>query len=160
MLFDFILLLVCIGSAGVLWYRISHKIPELVAIPDEVIVDRLHEDSARIRVFLLNIRRYLRDGAYWTMLLWYAERVLYRIHILLLKADNAMMALVKRMRARQGRDVLETNGNVQAAAYEASEQNTRPSLPAVSAPAMPSASAFKHSRIQEVRRKRTSKTPA
>ena len=50
MLFDLILIFISAASSVALWYRMSQKIPELVAIPDEIIVDRLHEDSARIEV--------------------------------------------------------------------------------------------------------------
>lgn len=63
-MFDVLLVIVFIGSAGVLWYRLSQKIPELVAVPDEVIVQRLHEDSARVRVFLLNIKHWWREEQY------------------------------------------------------------------------------------------------
>lgn len=160
MLFDLVLLLVCIGSMAVLWHRISCKIPELVAIPDGVIVDRLHEDSARIRVFLLNVRRYAREGAHWTALLRYAERVLYRTHIVLLKADNAMMRVVKDIRIRLDGGASETNGVGASPVRGPVAENIPPSISVPPPPMISRASVFKHSRIQEVRRKRADKTPA
>lgn len=183
MLFDLALLLVCIGSAAVLWYRVSQKIPELVAIPDEVIVDRLHEDSARIRVFLLTLRRSWRDGEHWLAILRYAERALYRTHILLMKADNWMMGVVKDIRLRldggqqelrrEGMSVADVDTDIAAdapsvqsrggTAVTGSIRSTSGNMSngAVLSPPQPAvpppASVLKQSRIQEVRRKGTRK---
>lgn len=98
MVFDLLLIFVCCVSTGILWYRVSQKIPELVAIPDEVIIDRLHEDSARIRVFLLSFRRRWSEREHHQVFLRYAEKALYKSHILVLRLDNGMMALLKKIR--------------------------------------------------------------
>lgn len=150
MLFDLTLILVGIGSTGVLWYRVSQKIPELVAIPDDVIIDRLHEDSARIRVFLLNARRYLREREYRPLFLQYAEKALHRLHILMLRLDNGTVLLLKKVRALLG----ETNGNgsTSASAHVAQEPQGK-IFPAP--PIVPAIKISTHPRIHEVRRRRT-----
>ena len=102
MMFTIVLAGVFIGSAATLWYRISQKIPELVAIPDEVIVERLYEDSARIRVFLLSWRRYWQEREHWQLFWRISEKVLHRLHIWMLRADNGMMNLLKKVRMAGG----------------------------------------------------------
>jgi hypothetical protein len=139
-MFDALLVIAFVGSAGVLWYRISQKIPELVAIPDEVIVERLHEDSARIRVFLLNLKRWWREEQYREPLWKFCEKIIYRLHILMLRADNGIVGLLKKVRVLGG--LPNGNGNVHAEplAPEADRSATEAPLP----PA----------RIQEVRRRK------
>lgn len=99
MWFDLFLLLLFVGGAGALWYVISLKIPELVAISDAVIVERLHEDSARIRIFLLQFKTFYREKQYRAWFLKFCEKIFFRIHIFLLRTDNALVALTKKIRA-------------------------------------------------------------
>lgn len=143
MLFDLALILAGIGSATVLWHRISRKIPELVAIPDEVIIDRLHEDSARIRVFLLNVRRYWRERKHHQFFLRYAEKALFRAHILMLRTDNSMIAILKKLRMLLG----ETNGVSPVAPPAETPPPPQSGHPFATPPP-------RHSRIQEVRSRR------
>lgn len=157
MLFDIALAAVCIAATVALWHRISLKIPELVAIPDEVIIGRLHEDSAKIRVFLLSIRRHWQEGNFRQFFLRRAEKALCRAHIFILRTDNGTMALLKKVRTVLG----ETNGNgavsVSASAkttQDASEQER------VASSATPVITIRAHSRIQEVRRRRTPRQDA
>jgi len=142
-MFDLLLIIVFIGSAGALWYRVSEKIPELVAIPDEVIVDRLHDDSARVRVFLLNLKHWWREEQYREPLWRFCEKVVYRLHIFLLRADNGMMALLKKVRSLGGLPG-NGNGNRKGDQIHEAEPETTP-------PASPS---FRSALIQEVRRKK------
>lgn len=99
MLFNLFLVIIFAGSVGVLWHRISEKIPELVAIPDEVIVARLHEDSARVRIFLLHAKTFWREPRYRLIFWRFCEKICYRIHIIFLKMDNGLMALAKKVRS-------------------------------------------------------------
>lgn len=99
MFFDFFLATVFLASAAILWYRISVKIPELVAVSDTVIVERLHEDSARVRIFLLHFRVFYREGRHWIWLWKFSEKICYRAHIFLLRADNAVVAVLQKIRS-------------------------------------------------------------
>lgn len=102
MVLDILLAISFIGSAGFLWYRISEKIPELVAIPDEVIVSRLREDSARVRVFLLQFRVFVRERRWREPCLRLCEKILHRFHIWLLRLDNTVALLLKKVRGLAG----------------------------------------------------------
>lgn len=150
MMFDIILAILFVGSTGVIWYRISERIPELVAIPDEVIVERLHEDSARIRVFLLNLKLWWREKQYREPLWRFCEKIVYRLHILLLRADNGMVLLLKKVRTFGG--IPNGNGNWNGSGSEAHEvvSEEQPTATVASAMMPPPRSA----RIQEVRRRK------
>jgi len=100
MIIDITLALIFLVSLFTLWYRISIKIPELVAIPDEVITARLEENSARIRLFLLRFKIFYREGQYKIIFWKFLGKVLYRLHIILLRLDNGISAMLKRIRER------------------------------------------------------------
>ena len=107
MIVDIALVIIFIAGIVTLWYRISVKIPELIAIPDEVITARLEEDSAKLRLFLLHLKFYYREKKYeevfWRML----SKTLYKFHIGLMRLDNGTMGLLKRVRLHAGA----TSGN-------------------------------------------------
>ena len=101
MLNIFLAILAVVGT-GILWHRISHKIPELIAIPDEVIVARLNEDSARVRIFLLHFRTFWREPRYQEAFWRFCEKMLYRIHIVLMRVDNGLAVLLRKVRSHAG----------------------------------------------------------
>lgn len=107
MILDSILGLIFVSSTFYLWYRVSAKLPELIAIPDQVITERFHEDSARLRLFLLNIKTWYREQHYQEAFWVIYTKVLYKLHIFLMRLDNGIVALLKRVR-ENGRAV---NGN-------------------------------------------------
>ena len=157
MLFNLALILISLTSGIALWYLILQKIPELVAIPDEVIVHRLHENSAQIRVFLLSFRRALREREHHQIFLRYSEKALYRVHILMLRADNGMVALLKKVRTVLDA-IPEANGR--------GHTETEAEMPKIVMPRQetlhgmaPTVPPYKTSRIQEVRPKRTRHAP-
>ena len=115
MILNISLAIFAIAGIGILWYRISHKIPELVAIPDEVIVMRLNEDSARVRIFLLHLRTFWREPRYQEAFWRFCEKSLYRAHIVLMRADNGLAVLLRTVRSHAG---------VAAAIQEAQEEAT------------------------------------
>ena len=86
-----------LASAAGLWYFISLKIPELVAVSDGVIVERLHEDSARVRIFLLHFRTFYREGRYRIWLWKFCEKICYRVHIFILRLDNALVGILQKI---------------------------------------------------------------
>ncbi|MEK7541755.1 MAG: hypothetical protein AAB533_02820 [Patescibacteria group bacterium] len=145
MLFDLTLIAAGVSSSAVLWYRVSQKIPELVAISDDIIIDRLHEDSARVRVFILNARRYWRQREHHQFLLRHTDRALHRLHIMMMRADNGVVAFHKKVRVLLG----ETNGVNGAIGTSEVGPLSQPDPPSAMTPS-PS-----HPRVSEVRRKRT-----
>ncbi|QQG45366.1 MAG: hypothetical protein HYW89_00295 [Candidatus Sungiibacteriota bacterium] len=111
MILDLLLLGLFLSSAFLLWYRISEKIPELVAIPDEVITARFEEDSAKLRLFILNIKTWYKERHYEYTLWKIASRALYRLHLFLLRADNNTVSLLKKTRENLGAANGNINGN-------------------------------------------------
>src|SRR3989344_3957974 len=102
MIIDALLALTFFASLFMLWYRVSARIPELIAIPDEVITARLEEDSAKLRLFLLQIKSYYREEKYKHTFWRVWGKTLYKVHIGLLRLDNGTLNLLKRTRERTG----------------------------------------------------------
>ena len=102
MFLNVILAILFVGSVGALWGRISEKIPELVAIPDEVIVARLREDSARIRIFFLHFKSFWREGRYKDVFRKFCEKIFYRTHIILMRLDHRVMSMRVKIHANGG----------------------------------------------------------
>lgn len=94
------------GGIVVLWYRITQKIPELVAIPDSVISERLLEDSAKVRLFVLHFKTLWREGYFGEFFFKTAGKFLRRVHIILLRTDNAVVGVLQGVQARSERAVL------------------------------------------------------
>lgn len=107
MIIDITLAIIFFASIITLWYRISIKIPELIAIPDEVITARLEEDSAKLHLFLLHLKSYYREKKYEEVFWRVWGKTLYKFHIGLMRLDNGTVGLLKRVRAHAGA----TNGN-------------------------------------------------
>lgn len=102
MIIDIVLGGIFAGSVIVLWYQISLKIPQLVAIPDHVITERFHEDSAKRRLFILHLKAYYKEGRYKPLFWNFAAKLLYRVHLFLLKLDSGTVSLIKHIRAQNG----------------------------------------------------------
>ncbi len=102
MLIDILLGIVFVGSCFALWYRLSEKIPQVVAIHDEVITQRLHENSARLRIFLLHFKTFYKEEYYHNLFWNFLGKVCYKLHIFVLKIDNALVGFLKKLRARDG----------------------------------------------------------
>lgn len=136
MIIDFLLAIIFAASTATLWYRISGKLPELIAIPDQVITERFHEDSARLRLFVLNFKTWYKEQhyreAFWRVLV----KALYKLHIFLLRLDNGIVALLKGL--RESGKVSSVNGN--ADYWKELQQNSTPTV--------------KDNRIREVRVKK------
>lgn len=91
-----------VASAFALWYRISEKIPELVAIHDTIITQRLHEDSAKLRLFLLYFKTFYKEEYYLNIFWNFLGKMCYRAHIAVLRIDNGLVGFLKKIRARGG----------------------------------------------------------
>ena len=100
MVIDIALLLLFVASVSTLIFFVSHKIPELVAIPDEVIRERLAEDSARFRFIAVNLKELFRQRGYLLLFLQFLGKMLHKIHILFLKIDNWVVLMLRRVREK------------------------------------------------------------
>lgn len=99
---DSILVIIFFGTLFALWYRISLKLPQLIAVPDEVITARFQEDSARLRLRLINLKILYNERRVEKSLWRLWGKILYRLHIILLRFDNTITASLKRLRERSG----------------------------------------------------------
>ena len=100
MLIDITLLLVFVASLSTLIFFVSHKIPQLVAIPDDVIRERLSEDSAKFRLVTVNIREFYRKRGYFLLFLQFLGKLLHKLHIAFLKIDNWVVLKLRRVREK------------------------------------------------------------
>lgn len=89
-----------VASSGILWYLISQKLPELIAIPDHVITERLHEESAKFHIFLLHVRAFFREENYKKFAIQLTAKLLHRLHIFLMRVDNLVTTLLRRIREK------------------------------------------------------------
>lgn len=110
------LLFTFFASIIILWYRITIKIPELIAVPDEVITARLEEDSAKIRLFFLHFKVFFREKRYKKIFLRMCGKMLHRIHIIIMRLDNTLIALLKKLSENNNKSSNDT------AAYEPAEK--------------------------------------
>lgn len=106
---DIILVIIFIAGIVILWHRLSARIPELIAVPDQVITARLEEDSARVRLFIMHLKVYYREKRYEETFFRILGKAFYRVHIILLRLDNGAVNWLKKIRAKQG--VNGGNGN-------------------------------------------------
>lgn len=135
MLIDTSLALVFLGGLFLLWYRLSLKIPELVAIPDQVITERFHEDSARLRLFVLHIKTYYREEKHKLIFWKFIGKTLYKFHLLLLRVDNGTVSVLRKVKEHG----VAING-----------RNEENSAPKITEEENASAIIARHSRVEEV----------
>lgn len=96
-----ILFAIFIAASLVLWRRVMQKIPQLVAIPDSVISQRLKEDSWRLHMVVLHVRAFCRRGAAPAGLAaHFLIRFLYGLHLALLAGDKLLMRAMRTLRER------------------------------------------------------------
>ena len=97
----FLALAFCI-SIYVLWRRISEKIPELTLIPDQDLSVLVEENTAKLQLFFLHLfhfRSFYRERHYHGKVRLIAAKLLYKIHIAILRFDNGIIRMIKRMRS-------------------------------------------------------------
>lgn len=97
-MFDVILGVIFVGSSFWLWYFVSQRLPRLVSIPDHVVTERLEAHSGRFRLFLLNFRVFWQKGEHWELLRDFTVKTLHKFHIVLLRLDNGVVALQKKLK--------------------------------------------------------------
>lgn len=99
MIIDLSLLAFFLVSLFLFWYRLSSKIPELIAIPDQIITERFHDDSSRLRLFLLHLKIYYREGKHKLIFWKFIGKTLQKLHLLLLRVDNMTVIVIQKVRA-------------------------------------------------------------
>lgn len=102
MYIDILLALACVLSFYVLWRRVSEKMPELELIPDQDLSVLLEENTEKLQRFFLHIfhfRSFYRNRHYHEKLRSFATKLLLKAHILVLRIDNCLVGLMKRLRA-------------------------------------------------------------
>jgi len=107
MILDTIFALIFLSGITVLWYRVSLKLPELVAIPDMVITERLQQDSAKLRLFLLRLKSLYHERRIIETFYRFFAKILYRLHIVVLRLDNNLVSYLKKIHSKGAF----TNGN-------------------------------------------------
>lgn len=102
MYIDILLALACVFSFYILWRRVSEKMPELELIPDQDLSILLEENTEKLQRFflhLLHFRSFYRERHYHEKLRSFATKMLLKVHILVLRIDNGIVALTARLRA-------------------------------------------------------------
>ena len=108
MYIDILLGFVFVLGIYILWCRISEKIPDLKLIPDQDMSVLLEENTAKIQRFFLHLfhfRSFYRERHYHAKFWSVVTKLLFKFHIILLRADNGIMRLMKRMRASNEMEV-------------------------------------------------------
>lgn len=101
MYIDILLALILVGSAYMLWRRVSEKIPDLELISDQDLSVLLEENTAKLQRFFLHLfhfRSFYRERHYHERFWSVVTKLLFKAHILLLRVDNGIIRLMKRMR--------------------------------------------------------------
>ena len=139
MIIDITLLFIFLVGAGALWFKITQKIPELIAIPDQVITERLHEDSAQVRLFILHLKIFFKEAKYKDVFLKIVGRALYKFHIVVLRTDNFLVRWLQKIKTA---GAFNGNGNTNGDYWKQLQERVFDSATS------------KDSRMQEVRKKK------
>lgn len=107
MIIDIALAFLFLASITILWYRVSIRIPELVAIPDMVITERLLQDSAKMRLFILRLKSLYHERRITESFYRFLAKIVYRLHIMILRFDNSLVLYLKKIHFKGAF----TNGN-------------------------------------------------
>ena len=101
MYIDILLALASIISSYLLWQRLADKIPELTLVPDQSLAELLEENTAKFQKFFLHLfhfRSFYRERHYHGKVRRFTGKFLYKVHIGILRIDNGILRMMKRMR--------------------------------------------------------------
>lgn len=88
-----------LASGVFLWRFVRERIPAALAIPDEIVLERFREDAKKNRLWTLPLKVLYEEVHFWKFLRLYWTRMLYRVHIRLLRFDNRVLANYNRLRS-------------------------------------------------------------
>jgi len=114
MYIDIALAFICGVSGYLLWRRVAQKMPELIVIPDQEIAARLQDNSAKMHLFMLHLfhfRLFYQKRHYQEKLWSFLAKAFFKIHILLLRLDNSLIVLLKRIRSNGTSSTHPVNGS-------------------------------------------------
>lgn len=98
MLLEIFLGFIFTASAYSLWYKLSVRLASIIYLPDRVIAQRLHKNSAKFRLFILYLRKFYQ-GQYYRAIFWNnCGKLFYRVHIFFLKLDNLLVKILQYIR--------------------------------------------------------------
>lgn len=104
-----IVLGVMFGSSSiVLWIMLSKRLREVNQIPDHIIARHLQEDPPRMQVLALHLfhfRFFYREGHYQEKFWNIITKIIYKVHIFVLKVDNLLVSMLKRAKAVEEKPV-------------------------------------------------------
>ena len=99
MILNVILALIFLGSCTLVRGLISRKIPLLLAIPDEAITETLHNDSRKWHLFVIHFTSFYREKFFQDGVRNFLSKIFYRIHVLVMRLDNGLIAILRKVRA-------------------------------------------------------------
>jgi len=87
-------ILFIIGVIGIIAVM-TRKVPLVLATPRQVVDDYMEQESARLHVRMLRIRRWFEDGEYWDPILFLLLRTVRTLRIFILKMDRWTFSLTQ-----------------------------------------------------------------
>jgi hypothetical protein len=106
MIVDITFIVVFLGSLGAVAHIVNQKSVALATVSDATVTAYFEKRLGWALVVYRRVDHFLRDGRYKGKLLEYSCRVLHRAHILLMRLDNGVVSILRKMRTKAG-----TNGN-------------------------------------------------
>ena len=92
------------GSGFYLWKFLRVHMPMARGIPDELILEWFREDAKKHKLWTLPLRPLYEEVEYREFFRTYRGRLLYRLHIGLLRLDNRILAKYNQLRGVQNED--------------------------------------------------------
>jgi hypothetical protein len=88
-----------LGTGYLLWGFLREKVPQALLIPDGVIFERYSEDVRKNKLWILPLKVFSGEIQYGEFFRQYSAKILYRIHISLLRMDNRIFATYNKVRS-------------------------------------------------------------
>ena len=162
MYIDIFLGFVVVVSIYMVWKRITGKIPALILIPDRDLSELLEENTAKFQLFFLHLfhfRSFYRERHYHEKIRRIISKFIYKFHINLLRFDNSVLRLLKRVRSEHEYNGISDHAGKQAEAMDSSQQKQTLEFNVQKTRQTQAPITSGLSRVQEVRlRRRTSAT--
>lgn len=108
---DIVLIIIFLISLGALLILVSPKLPELAAVPQEEIDRYIDHRYGVVVVPYRRAKKFYEEGRWKSVAFDYCGRILHRLHIVLMRLDNGVVGILKRVRSRLG--VANGNGEQQ-----------------------------------------------
>lgn len=107
MFIDITLIVIFLVSLGVLSFLVSRKLPHLATVPQEEIDRYLEERYRAVFVPFHRVKKFYNEERLLAAVLDYSGRFLHRLHIIVMRIDNGIVGLLKKVRSQS----IAVNGN-------------------------------------------------